>query len=202
MARDRASRPEAKATRLFVAFEVPDEARRAALDAVGGLRERFPRARWVPAENLHVTLKFLGAVWPRLTAWVPERLEAAAGGRQPFGVVLDGLGAFRSARSARVIWVGLADDPPGAMAATAASIDAAVAAEFRPETRPFSAHLTLARSEPPLALGPDDLEVDVPPVAWTVPDLVLVRSRLQRPAPRYEVVDRFRLGLRAGHPDG
>ena len=202
MARDRASRPEAKATRLFVAFEVPDEARRAALDAVGGLRERFPRARWVPAENLHVTLKFLGAVWPRLTAWVPERLEAAAADLQPFAVVLDGLGAFRSARSARVIWVGLADDPPGAMAATAASIDAAVAAEFRPETRPFSAHLTLARSEPPLALGPDDLEVDVPPVAWTVPDLVLVRSRLQRPAPRYEVVDRFRLGLRAGHPDG
>ena len=202
MARDRASRPEAKASRLFVAFEVPDEAKGAALEATRGLRERFPRARWVTAENLHITLKFLGAVWPRLIAWVPERLEAAAAGLQPFGVALDGLGAFRSSGSARVIWVGIADDPRGAMASTAASLDAAVAAEFRPETRPFSAHLTLARSEPPLALAPEDLEVDVTRVAWTVPEIVLVRSHLQRPAPRYEVVDRFRLGLQPGYRDG
>jgi 2'-5' RNA ligase len=195
VARDRASRPEAKPRRLFVAFEVPEEAKTAATKAAETLRERFPRARWVPPENLHVTMKFLGSVWPRLTSWVPDRLERAAADLAPFDVGLDGLGAFRSPRSARVVWVGLRDEPAGAMASTAAGIDTSLAAEFPLETRPFSAHLTLARSDPPLTLTSEDLEVIVPPVTWTVRELVFVQSHLRRPAPRYEVVGRFGLGL-------
>src|SRR5438093_1139418 len=62
-----------------------------------------------------------------------------------------GVGAFPSARRARVVWAGL-DDRSGRMAGLAFAIDAALAAEFRPESRPFRAHLTVARSDPPLEL--------------------------------------------------
>ena len=87
MARDRASRPEAKPLRLFVAAEVPEDVRSAVAEAVAPLRERFPKARWVPTQNQHVTLKFIGSTYPRLVGWVTsaigevapaERAEAAA----------------------------------------------------------------------------------------------------------------------------
>ena len=113
----------------------------------------------------------------------------------PFEVRLEALGAFRSAASARVLWVGLVDDPPRALAATAEAIDAALAKEFPRERRPFAAHLTLARSDPPLRLEPADLEVAVRPVAWRGDHVTLFRSHLQRPAPRYEVLGAFPLGL-------
>ena len=195
MARDRSRRPEAEALRLFVAIEVPDDAKVAAAEAVAPLRERFPKARWAPPENQHVTLKFLGQTWPRLEGWVRERVGEVAASAAPFEVVVDRLGAFRSPRSARVLWVGLLDDPPGSLADLAGRLDAALDAEFRPETRAFSAHLTLARSDPPLALEPSDLEATVDQVAWRVDHLALFRSHLQRPAPRYERLCTFPLGL-------
>ena len=195
MARERARRPEAKALRLFVAFEVPDEAKRAVADAIAPLRERFPKARWAPPENQHVTLKFLGQTWPRLQTWVQERLEEAASASAPFDVRLDRLGAFPSANRARVVWAGLADEPPGTTATVAAAVDLGLAKEFTPEKRAFSAHLTVARSDPPLALSDADLAAPIEPVSWRVDRVVLFRSHLQRPAPRYEPLRVFPLGL-------
>lgn len=196
MARDRARRPEATALRLFVALEVSDEAKAAAAEAVAGLRDRFPQARWTPPENQHVTLRFLGRTWPRLEGWVREEVAAAAGEIAPFGLRLDGLGVFRSPSRARVVWVGLADDPPGALAGAAATVEGRLAAEFPPEPRAFSPHLTLARSDPPLSLADEDLVATVRPVTWQVEHLVLFRSHLRRPAPRYEPLQRVALGLR------
>jgi RNA 2',3'-cyclic 3'-phosphodiesterase len=181
--------------RLFVAFEVPADARAAALAAVAPIREGSPQARWVPEENLHVTLKFLGEVDPRLDAWVPERIAEAAVRVRPFEVALAGIGAFRSAKRARVVWAGLRDLPPGAMADAAAAVDAALATEFSAETRPFAAHLTLARSDPPLTLTVEDLDVELETPAWTVEYAVLFRSHLRRPAPRYEPLRRFPFGV-------
>jgi 2'-5' RNA ligase len=196
MTRDRSQRPEAKALRLFVAVEVSEEAKAAAADAVAGLRSRFPKARWAPPENQHVTLKFLGQTWPRLEGWVRERVADAVSTRRPFEVRLDRLGAFRSPGNARVLWIGLVDEPAGSLSGTATALEEALATEFPPERRPFAAHLTLARSDPPLALGREDLEVPVEPVTWSTDHVTLFRSHLRRPAPRYEVLDRFPLGLR------
>lgn len=195
MARDRSTRPQAKALRLFVAVEVPDAAKLAAADAVAGLRERFPEARWAPPENQHVTLAFLGQTWPRLEAWVRERTAEAAAGLAPFEVRLDGLGAFRTPSRARVVWVGLHDEPSGALAGAAAAVQRALESEFPRDRRPFSAHLTLARSDPPLTLTEEDLTVPVRSIAWRVDRVVLFRSHLQRPAPRYEVLQSYSLGL-------
>lgn len=197
MARDRSNRPQAKALRLFVAVEVPDDAKTAAAEAVAELRARFPKARWARPENQHVTLKFLGQTWPRLEGWVRERVGEAAAGVAPFEVRLDGLGAFRSSGQARVVWVGLRDEPPGALADLAAAVDRSLVAEFARERRGVSAHLTLARSDPPLALQAADLERSVRPVAWEVDRVVLFRSHLQRPAPRYEALQAFPLGPHA-----
>ncbi len=190
MARDRASRPEAKPLRLFVALEVPAELKAAIGDAIAPLRDAFPRARWSPPDNWHVTLKFLGSTWPRLVGWVNEQVSAVAADRAPFATRLTDLGVFPSPNRARVVWAGL-DDGRGRMAELALALDHALSSEFKPESRAFRPHLTVGRSEPPLAVRLREEPLDAAP--FEVREIVLFRSHLQRPAPRYEPMERFRL---------
>ena len=192
MARDRASRPEAKPLRLFVAVEVPAEAKAVVAAAIEPLRRDFPAARWAPEENWHVTMKFLGATYPRLVTWVQGSLDEAAAGIAAFRTRIVGVGAFPSARRARVVWAGL-DDRSGRLAGLALAIDAVLAAEFRPETRPFRAHLTVARSDPPLELPDTFGAAPLESEPFRVGRIVLFRSHLGRPAPRYEALREFRL---------
>jgi 2'-5' RNA ligase len=194
MARDREKRPEAKKRRLFVAIEISDEAHDAVDRAIEPWRDEFPRARWVPRENRHVTMKFLGGTFPRLVDEVFEAVSAAAASTAPFHLTLGALGRFPERGRARVLWVGLEDEPKGALTALADAVQDAVPREFPPEKRAFSAHLTVARSDPPLPL-PDAFEGSlVEPVTWTVDALTLFESHLRRPAPVYEPLLRAPLG--------
>lgn len=195
MARDRASRPEAKPLRLFVAIDLSEAALDLADRAEAPFRERHPRGRWVPRANRHVTVKFLGSTYPRLIAWVHETIAAVASAHEPIPTRLLGIGAFPNARRARVLWAGL-DDREGAMALLAAGLDDALAKEFRPEKRAFTPHLTVARFDPPVPLeGLEEVELEGEP--FVVDHVVLFRSHLRRPAPVYEPLETFPLGTRA-----
>jgi 2'-5' RNA ligase len=193
MARDRASRPEARPLRLFVAFDVPEDVRDAVESAVAPWRERYPRAKWVPKQNQHVTLKFLGSTWPRLVDWVHEAVAAAASTNEPVRTRVIGLGAFPNERRARVLWTGF-DDDERRLARIAAALDEGLSREFAPEKRGFTAHLTVARFEPTVQLeGLDDVDLALEP--FDVDRIVLYRSHLRRPAPIYEPLATFPLGV-------
>jgi RNA 2',3'-cyclic 3'-phosphodiesterase len=192
MGRDRASRPDAAPLRLFVAIDVAEAAKDAVDEAFRPWREEFPRARWVPRENWHVTLKFLGRTWPRLREWVPERVEAAVRDVPSFPIRLAGVGSFPSRRRGRVLWAGV--DDADRLAEVATRLDEALRDEFEPEARPFHAHLTVARSDPPVQLPPAYAETPLGTAPWTVREVVLYRSHLRRPAPVYEPIARVPLG--------
>lgn len=137
-------------------------------------------ARWVPADNLHITLAFLGETL--LVEDVAAAVTQAAAWCRPFPLTLSGTGAFPSARRARVVWLGLSGDTDALRAAARETWRALEPHGFTPEDRPFSAHLTIARLKEP---G----RVDLPPfdpVAVPVEAITLFRSRLGRPAPAYE----------------
>jgi len=196
MARDRASRPEAKPLRLFVAIDVPEPVRDGVQAAIGPWREHLPRARWVPKQNQHVTLKFLGSTWPRLVEWVIETVEGVARQSEPFKTRVTGLGGFPSTRRARVLWAGL-DDPGGRLASLAADLEGRLAKEFAPEKRAFSAHLTVARFDPPVSLEEEEIAAAaVVSEPFAIDRLVVYRSHLRRPAPIYEAVGEFAFGSR------
>jgi len=193
MARDRANRPEAKASRLFVAFAVTDPALDEVERSIEPWRARFPKARWVPRENMHVTLKFLGRTSPRLEGWVHQQVGTVAAGHGQVTSRLTALGSFPSAARARVLWVGI-EDPKGAFASLAGALDVALEQAFTPESRVFSPHLTVARNDPPLKLDEGFARTRIEPVGFLVDRIVLFRSHLRRPAPRYEPIAAFALG--------
>ncbi len=134
--------------RLFVAL-VPPESLRANLARELERRQgRLPRARWVRAEHLHLTLAFLGDVEAAAVAPLAEALRARAAGVPAFTARLAGAGAFPSHGPVRVIWAGL--EPEEDLARLAAAVRAAVGdADLAADDKPFRAHLTLARCPEP-----------------------------------------------------
>jgi 2'-5' RNA ligase len=192
MSRDPAARPEAKPLRLFVAIEIPEGVKDDVEAAFAPWREAFPKARWVPRENQHVTLRFLGRTWPRLVDWVPEQVEAAAADVPRFTVRLQGVGSFPSAKTGRALWAGF--EETDLITDLATEIEAALVEEFPAEKRPFHPHLTVARTDPPVKLPAAYTATTLETNPWEVEHVVLFRSHLGRPAPRYEPLARFPLG--------
>ena len=129
--------------RLFVALDIDAEIRGRLAQFMDGLRGFAPDARWVSAESLHITLKFVGE-------WPPERLDElkrglAAVHGQPSEITFSGTGFFPTPKAARVFWIGIQAGPE--LASLAAAADAATSAlGVESEKRAFAPHLTLART--------------------------------------------------------
>ena len=186
--------------RLFVALNLPDMARQALWRAAAPLRELGLPARWIRAEGLHLTLKFLGEVSPGQEAELIGALgRSAAGGPEPrpIALTLHDFGAFPDVRRPRVVWVGIEPEPALEL------LQHRVEQEFAPlgfptEARPFRPHLTLARAERdarpqgfrPLAGAIEQLHFDQ---TVTVETLDLMESNLQRDGAVYHPRHRERL---------
>jgi 2'-5' RNA ligase len=179
--------------RLFVAAEVPDDAKRSVAAAIEPWRQTFPDARWIPPEDWHITLKFLGATERGPLPWIEETIGAVASAHAPIEAHLANLGAFPTAGRARVLWAEV-DDPKDRLVALVTDLGAALAREFRVEVRRFHPHLTVALSEPPLSLPGRFVETLCASVSFGIDRLVLYQSHLQRPRPRYEALRSFPLG--------
>lgn len=133
--------------RLFVALAIPGEIRSALTAFLNELRGIAPQAKWVRAENLHVTLKFLGETEPAKLQTIQEAL-ASIRSTQPISLEFRGLGFFPSEKKPRVFWVGM--EASANLKAVAEEIDRSLnRLGFPPEDRPFTPHLTLARFNPP-----------------------------------------------------
>ncbi len=153
-------------------------------------RDRLPEARWTRPEAWHVTIKFLGATYPRLVREVEGAVTAAAAAIEPFESAITVLGAFPSARRARVLWSGLQDDE-GRLATVASQLDERLRAHFRPESRALTPHLTLARLRTPINLeesAPEWVGFPVASAPFTIDRLVLYRSHLSPRGARYQPV--------------
>ena len=173
--------------RLFVAADVP-EPRRRWLDGEVEDLKTLPGIRWVPVENQHVTLCFLGSMPSDTLDRVLQIVEEVAGSHAPAAVELGGLGAFPRERRARVLWAGI-DDPEGLLGSLSAALGkAAGPLGAAVEDRAYTPHLTLARFKEPRSLtGLLKAPVD-PEGPFLVDRVVLYRSRLSPKESRYEAI--------------
>src|SRR5919202_6095937 len=82
--------------RVFCAIALPSEVRARATDHIARLREAVPdaRASWGRAENLHITLKFLGEVEQSRVPKLSSAAARAAESVQAFNLSIEGAGAF------------------------------------------------------------------------------------------------------------
>ncbi|NJN51780.1 MAG: RNA 2',3'-cyclic phosphodiesterase [Gammaproteobacteria bacterium] len=132
--------------RGFLACRLPDAAARALGERLEPVRLRFHQGsvRWVPTPNLHLTLRFLGAIEHTRANALRQALAPVVATLPPLGVELAGLCELPSAGVARVI--ALAVTPTDLLQRLAAAIDD-VLDDVR--EHPFTAHVTVVRLKRP-----------------------------------------------------
>jgi RNA 2',3'-cyclic 3'-phosphodiesterase len=180
--------------RLFLGIEI-DEAVRSKAAAIADEASRLVSdkltVRWIPPENLHITLWFLGEVGELRAPAVLTALDKPFA-LPSFGLRLGGLGAFPPAGMPRVVWIGV---QKGTESLSRIHAELAVRLDplgFPAERRPFSAHLTIGRVK---SARPEMRPRDIRPLWNAVPadagecriaTVTLFRSRLSPHGAVYE----------------
>jgi RNA 2',3'-cyclic 3'-phosphodiesterase len=130
--------------RSFIAIDLPPVIKEAIKGVVRELSPGSSGIRWVPVENIHLTIKFLGEVKEDLVPMVEKQLRASAERHQAFTITIKGAGAFPNLRSPNVLWIGI--EASDALSSLFRDIDAGMSGlGFELETRRFSPHLTIGR---------------------------------------------------------
>lgn len=126
--------------RLFVALALPALVK-AQLAAISG---GIPGARWVPPENYHLTLRFIGEV----ESWRAEEVDTAlAAIRAPrFELALAGVGTFEKGGRIQSLYVSA--ERSEALSRLQTKVETALQRiGLEPERRRFAPHVTLARTD-------------------------------------------------------
>ncbi|MCB9852013.1 MAG: RNA 2',3'-cyclic phosphodiesterase [Phycisphaerales bacterium] len=139
--------------RAFIAVDLDAPIRKALGRAQDSLRAFAPKLKYVHPDAMHLTLKFLGEIDPQRLTEITKKLDDVARVSTPFDFEVRDLGCFDDrAGRIRVLWAGI-DDVDRQLAAFQQSIETAMnAVGFQMEGRPFTPHLTLARSRRPVVL--------------------------------------------------
>jgi 2'-5' RNA ligase len=176
--------------RLFVALDLPEEAREELVRWRSRALGAHDALRLVVPEALHVTLAFLGHLDEELIPRIAELIEPPA----IESPLLRAVGVKPvPPRQPRLFALDL-EDEGGRTSAIQAAVSDALEAEglYEPEKRAFWPHVTLARvRKGGRARG---LDVPDPPAeAWRGEAVTLYRSRLSREGARYEALRRVGL---------
>jgi RNA 2',3'-cyclic 3'-phosphodiesterase len=135
--------------RAFIAIELSDDIHHRLDDVEHQIQSRAGETarravRWVAAENIHLTLKFLGDVSTDQLTPITGLLAEVAASYPGLDLTIGGSGAFPNARRPRVVWVGCEGSP--VLGRLQKAVDQAMDRLGYPrEERPFSPHLTLGR---------------------------------------------------------
>ncbi|MGF1547852.1 MAG: RNA 2',3'-cyclic phosphodiesterase [Thiotrichales bacterium] len=169
---------------LFLGLS-PDSGARAALvrlNAAGDL----PDGRQVAADNLHLTLRYLGQLPETAVACLGLTLSRIDLGA--FELVLDCWGVYRRAG---VLWAGCRLPPPELLALAAACDTAAVICGAMPLDHPFNPHCTLRRK-----VRNGLTEGAITPIRWPVAAFHLYCSESAPGGVRYRSLREFTLAAR------
>ena len=132
--------------RAFIAIEVPQGARQILAEAVRELADQVPGSvRWVDAQGIHLTLKFLGDTPTQDAGEIIEALRSPVNQISTFPLKLSGLGVFPNARRPRVLWAGVEGQQDSLVSLQQSVEDVLTTMNFSAERQAFSPHLTLGR---------------------------------------------------------
>lgn len=185
--------------RLFAGIKLDARTSKALSDAASRLQALGVRGRFVPAENYHATVIFLGLVDPDHSDQIADRLRQVVSGFVPFTLTFERVGAFPNMRRPSIVWAG-----PNRRDARFEHLCAATREALAPlgvvnDTR-GDAHVTLCRCTRDNRRVP---RVDFAPCTLRVERLTLFESFLGPAGARYVVLEEFPFGgaSEGGAPD-
>ncbi|WP_158542278.1 RNA 2',3'-cyclic phosphodiesterase [Lujinxingia litoralis] len=191
--------------RLFIAVDLSINVVERLVLFQDELRERLRsgygddlRVRWTHAENIHLTMKFLGDTSPELVSMLESTLQRLTEPLFPFEVECRGFGAFPEPARPRILWAGLDAKSAEVFGLLQQALERDLQELGVPaDPREFLPHITLGRLKSRAAPNLAELQTPFESVSFGksyIKDLVLYESHLRHDGPRYQVVSRFPLG--------
>lgn len=134
-------------SRAFIALDLPDPILEKLQDVCDNLQNQFNGlpVRWVPINNVHLTIKFIGDLSESNVDMISSILTAECSRCEPFEISIGSLGVFPNIRRPRVLWVGV-EAPLGLISLNNKLESEIMQLGYDAETRPYSPHLTIART--------------------------------------------------------
>lgn len=132
--------------RAFIAIDLPDQLQDALEKQITRLRQPLgdELIRWVPTQNMHLTLKFLGTISASHLEFLKQLITQTVESHAPFDMQINGIGSFPNSKQARILWAGI--HAPAELSSLQKSLEAGTTRlGYEAEERPFSPHLTLGR---------------------------------------------------------
>ncbi len=130
--------------RCFIAIDLPIEIKIKIGHVINLSSPLSGDIKWVPYENIHLTLKFLGEVDDILLKEIEQRLKIICLSHKPFSITVKGVGAFPNEKKPNVLWIGV--DNAGSLKNLYQDIENSVSElGFERENRKHSPHLTIGR---------------------------------------------------------
>ena len=182
--------------RTFIAIELSGETKSKLRDIISSLRTINYPIKWVDADCIHMTLKFLGATRDEQVPQIINIMEERLNNYPPFEYHITGISTFGSRQVPRVIWVGITKGMDELKHIAATLDEATCKLGFPSENREYVPHLTLGRnrcSRPAdeLLSKMKTLSIDAVEYAGEV---TLIESKLRPSGPVYTPLGKVALG--------
>jgi 2'-5' RNA ligase len=144
---------EEKMIRAFLAIDPPPEVMRRIVALQETMKKNLPHGiRWVNPDGIHLTLKFLGNIFPSNRDQIKDVLPTIVGGHHDFTLSVGRIGVFPGLAKPRVVWVGIGGETKALLDLQRDMEEALNDIGFPREDRSFRAHLTLGRIKDPRAV--------------------------------------------------
>jgi len=131
--------------RIFWAINFPEKTKQILEQVQKDLARYLPQLRWVPKENLHLTLVFLGNLQDKERERASQLAYELFEGVKQFSINLSGLGVFPEPRRPRVLWSGVLDNGCMLNSLSSAIFRKLDQAGFKIDQRESKPHVTLGR---------------------------------------------------------
>ena len=133
--------------RSFLAIELSQALKDEASSFVEHFQKDNSGFRFIPSQNWHLTLRFLGQVKTDKLEVLQNRLPEALKGIQPFLISLEGFGTFGSGKAPRILWIGIGGDL-AELSTLKMKLDQMLQKmHFKIEKRSYHPHITVARAK-------------------------------------------------------
>ena len=103
------------------------------------------KVRWVPPQNMHITIRFLGQVTEPMIYAIKDGVERIASAFIPFSVDAEGFGAFPDTHRANVLWIGIKSRDQSLQRFYGAISGVLEETGFKGDSKPFKSHVTIGR---------------------------------------------------------
>lgn len=184
--------------RTFVAVDVSDAIRAAAVKMIGRLIAETADYVWVDRDHLHITMNFLGDVSETEIPTVCRAISSAVLEFGSFEMSVRGLGCFPNASKPRVVWLGVGRGMSELLALHERIAVALEALRFPRERKDYQPHMTLGRLKRGGRLSASISQsiakhASIEAGGMTVKEIAIYSSFVDRIGPTYTAMSRIEL---------